>query len=231
MAVRLKRTGINIKVTDHNELLNKGIYTHEEIDSALLELDAARKDFIDLDARLSYIQKNATGGGGDGGKGGSGGLKYRFESAPGSRSSPQTDFTIQEFTVGNNSLLVFAEGILMSSKEDYQEISSTKIRFNESIPANQRITFICLEVSGEDTNAPSEMADANIEYEYNSDNSIKAERTYSTDEVPVLLKEVAYTYINGYVATEKVSTERGTVKRTFQYDNQFNVVKVISRKL
>lgn len=70
MAVRLKRTGINIKVTDHNELLNKGIYTHEEIDSALLELDAARKDFIDLDARLSYIQKNATGGGGDGGKGG-----------------------------------------------------------------------------------------------------------------------------------------------------------------
>lgn len=61
LAVRLKRTGINIKVTDHNELLNKGIYTHEEIDSALLELDAARKDFIDLDARLSYIQKTRPG--------------------------------------------------------------------------------------------------------------------------------------------------------------------------
>ncbi|MNC46433.1 hypothetical protein D3C75_954550 [compost metagenome] len=119
----------------------------------------------------------------------------------------------------------------MSSQEDYHEISTTKIKFNDSIPVDQRIIFICLGVEGGDAESPSESVDVDIKYEYNEDQSIKTERTYSSGTESSLLKEVAYTYAGGRVLTESVTQGNVTIRKTFQYDASFNVVRVISRKM
>jgi ubiquinone biosynthesis protein UbiJ len=55
LSVRFERSGRNL-VRDHNELNNKGIHTHAEIDPIVDEVIEARKDFISLNARLDSLE-------------------------------------------------------------------------------------------------------------------------------------------------------------------------------
>lgn len=59
MAVRLRRGGTT-DLRDHNELLNRGVRTHTEIDSYLDEIDLARGLEADLAARFNSIEKTVT---------------------------------------------------------------------------------------------------------------------------------------------------------------------------
>lgn len=56
MSVRIVRTGTGV-VKDHQELANKGIYTHAEIDSYLQEMDDARENKPSLKVRFDDLIK------------------------------------------------------------------------------------------------------------------------------------------------------------------------------
>jgi len=55
MAVRFRRSGTT-NITDHNELLNRGIRTHSEIDTYLQELDVVRGLRPDIDTRFKELE-------------------------------------------------------------------------------------------------------------------------------------------------------------------------------
>lgn len=57
MSVEFKRSGTGV-VKDHNELANKGIRTHAEIDQYMDELDVARGSDSSIGARLDNIETN-----------------------------------------------------------------------------------------------------------------------------------------------------------------------------
>ncbi|MFF2480262.1 hypothetical protein [Paenibacillus sp. NPDC058071] len=56
MSISFKRAGTGVW-KDHNELANKGRYTHERIDHAIEEIDEARGNYVSLDGRMTeYAQ-------------------------------------------------------------------------------------------------------------------------------------------------------------------------------
>jgi hypothetical protein len=55
--VRFVKTGIGSNVIDHNQLLNRGVRTHAEIDNYLGELDDARNGSPDLKSRLQQLSE------------------------------------------------------------------------------------------------------------------------------------------------------------------------------
>lgn len=55
MSVRFVRTGQGV-VTDHNQLNNRGVRTHAEIDSYMDELDAVRGNYPDINSRITAIE-------------------------------------------------------------------------------------------------------------------------------------------------------------------------------
>lgn len=56
MAIRFNRKGQNTDINDHNELLNSGTRTHDEIDSYLAELDDVRGTHVNIDDRITSIE-------------------------------------------------------------------------------------------------------------------------------------------------------------------------------
>lgn len=59
MSVRFKKTGTS-SVNDHNELLNKGQHTHQEIDEVMAELDVVRGDDLSINDRVTRIEDKGT---------------------------------------------------------------------------------------------------------------------------------------------------------------------------
>lgn len=55
------------------------------------------------------------------------------ESLPNTRPAPTSTFDVPLHTIDTTNLLVFVNGMLQTKDYDYQDISSSQIRFNRSI--------------------------------------------------------------------------------------------------
>lgn len=170
MALRLKMVGTGSgvgSVTDHNDLINKGIHTHEEIDKYLKEVDDARGNFPDLNTRIekggsespetsreviearvdklgtSYptlkARLDATQGTGGSSPGST--VFDHVESPANTRLGTQRVFTVPVHEPGSDVLEVYVEGVLVSRLSDYVEIDSATIKFNYDIPSTVSLIF------------------------------------------------------------------------------------------
>lgn len=132
MSVRFARSGFNI-IKDHNELINKGKRTHEELDYIVDEVEEARGGFASLNDRLLDIISRI--GSGTGGGEGSGGkctdtlsyLYYVYEC----KEDKITNIRLDEgsFVKGKNELEVFRGGLRQSIGDDYVEVDDKEIEF------------------------------------------------------------------------------------------------------
>lgn len=59
MSVRINKTATQQKVMSHNELLDIGLYSHEEIDSHIEEVKQARGSYLNLNDRITAIETTA----------------------------------------------------------------------------------------------------------------------------------------------------------------------------
>lgn len=132
MSVRFARSGFNV-IKDHNELVNKGERTHEELDYISDEVEEARGGFASLNDRLlDIISRIGTGVG-------SGGectdihsyLYYVYEC----EENGTTNIRLDEgtFRKGRNELEVFRGGLKQLIGDDYIEVDDREIKFNDPL--------------------------------------------------------------------------------------------------
>lgn len=68
--------------------------------------------------------------------------QFFYESLPYSRTTSETIFTLPNYVIGSNSLLVFLDGQLKSKTIDYVEASSNSIEFNYPIDVNRHVIVV-----------------------------------------------------------------------------------------
>ncbi len=132
MAVRFSRQGTNTNIQDHNELLNRGIRTHEEIDQYLAEIDAARGSYASLKERLDFIE----------------GAVYPViqhiivDETYLSQNDGLTITINPPYIVGKNYLDVFYNGQFLRAGGGYEEVDNFTIKLNLGVgDAGQPITL------------------------------------------------------------------------------------------
>lgn len=141
MSVRFARSGFNI-IKDHNELINKGRRTHEELDYIADEIEEARGGFASLNDRLlDIISRIGTGGGGGGGEC-IGTLSYIYYVYK-CEESGVTNVRLDKgyFVKGRNELEVFRGGLKQLIDEDYIEIDDREIEFIDPLWAGEIVVM------------------------------------------------------------------------------------------
>jgi len=141
MSVRFARSGFNI-IKDHNELINRGKRTHEELDAIVDEIEEARGGFASLNDRLlDIISRIGTGGGGNGGEC-VGTLSYIYYVYK-CEEDGATNVRLDEgyFVKGRNELEVFRGGLRQSVDDDYIEVDDKEIQFFDPLWAGEIVVM------------------------------------------------------------------------------------------
>lgn len=146
MAVRFTRSGTGV-VKDHNDLVNRGIRTHEEIDAYLDEIDSARGDFASLNERLNYIMNhigeyNPPPTGNIPGGGGSCVGNYLYE-VYACEEDGIKNLRLSEgrFQKGLSELEVFRGGRRLSIGDEYLEIDDQEISFIDPLNKSEIVVL------------------------------------------------------------------------------------------
>lgn len=141
MSVRLARSGFNI-IKDHNELINRGKRTHEELDAIVDEIEEARGGFASLNDRLlDIISRIGTGGGGNG-REYVGTLSYVYYVYK-CEEDGVTNVRLDEgyFVKGRNELEVFRGGLRQLVDDDYIEVDDKEIQFLDPLRSGEIVVM------------------------------------------------------------------------------------------
>lgn len=140
MAVRFARSGFSI-IKDHNELANRGVRTHEELDTLFAEVEEARGGFSSLNDRLlDIVSRIGTGGDGGGGSTEISSFLYYVYTCTEDNVS---NIRIKEgfFRKGLNELEVFRGGLRQLLDDDYKEIDNKEIEFFEPLKSEEIVVL------------------------------------------------------------------------------------------
>ena len=139
MSVRFARSGFNV-IQDHNELKNRGIRTHEELDAIVDEIEEARGNFASLNDRLlDIISRIGTGGGGGECVGIQSYIYYVYKCEENGVTNVRLDKGY--FVKGRNELEVFRGGLRQSIDDDYVEIDDQEIQFFDPLHVGEIVVM------------------------------------------------------------------------------------------
>jgi len=140
MSVRFAKSGFNI-IKDHNELINKGRRTHEELDYIADEVEEARGGFASLNDRLLDIISRIGTGGGDGGNciGTLSYIYYVYKCEEDGITNVRLDKGY--FVKGRDELEVFRGGLRQIIEDDYIEVDDREIQFLDPLNAGEIVVM------------------------------------------------------------------------------------------